>query len=311
MQKQTYQTSKNNAVRPCDDLLPFFAPMAVMGRNASRLLVTNVRPLVNHSESRNLHYHDFLEVGYCVSGSSLYYIRNEIYPVGQGDIVIVYPGEVHDGCIINGSSSVWRFLFADVSVLFNGLPDREHLIQLTDRTKYRGRLCSSAEKKRILPLLQRIFDLSDEQKELLREHPYPALLTAGILYETERFLPEETSILPEASEEMQRLVAPAVTYMMNHYAAPVRMETLCELCYVSEGHLRRVFTAVFGVPPVAFLHKIRIRHACAALESSEESILTVAEQCGYTSLSSFNRQFQKILQMSPSAYRQRYRKNRQ
>ena len=302
MQKQTFTESGNDA------LMPLFTPLSAFDRTAKRLVVTGERPLTNLSESRRIHFHDFLEIGYCMSGSALYYIRDEIYPVGQGDIVIVYPGEVHDGCNIRAGSSIWRFLFVNVSVLFADLPDREHLIQLTDRTKYRGRLCGSAEKKRILPLLQRIFDLFDEQEPPPREHPYLALLTAAILYETERFLPEKTSVLPEASEEMQRIVAPAVAYMMSHYASPVRMETLCELCYVSEGHLRRVFTAVFGIPPVAFLHKIRIRHACAALESSEDSILSIADQCGYASLSSFNRQFQKILQMSPSAYRQVYRK---
>ena len=177
MQKQTYTESRSDA------LMPLFTPLSAFDRTAKRLVVTGERPLTNLSESRRIHFHDFMEIGYCVSGSALYYIRDEIYPVGQGDIVIVYPGEVHDGCIIRAGSSIWRFLFVNVSVLFADLPDREHLIQLTDRTKYRGRLCGSAEKKRILPLLQRIFDLFDEQEALAREHPYPALLTAAILYD--------------------------------------------------------------------------------------------------------------------------------
>lgn len=311
MQKQTYTASENSTRQTYENLFPLFAPLTAMGRNVSRYMVTDIRPLTNLSDARRIHYHDFLEIGYCVSGSGLYYIRGEIYPFGQGDIVIVYPDEEHDACNTYVNSSTWRFLFADTAALLADLPDREHLTQLTDRTKCRGRLCSPAEKKRILPLLQRIFDLSDEQECLPPEHPYLPLLTAGILYETERFLPEDTAAGVEVSEEMQRFAVPAVAYMMNHYASPMRMEDLCEICYVSEGHLRRVFTAVFGIPPMAFLHKIRIRHACAALESSDTSILSIAGQCGYTSLSSFNRQFRHIMQMTPSEYRQAYRKNAQ
>jgi AraC-like DNA-binding protein len=55
------------------------------------------------------------------------------------------------------------------------------------------------------------------------------------------------------------------------------------------------------------LHKIRINHACSELSSTELPIVSIAERCGYTSLSSFNRQFQKIMQISPSEYRAAHR----
>lgn len=320
MQNQTYTKRKKNSERTPEPALPLYIPLSVFPKGTSRASVSGVRTLTNLSDTRRIHCHNYLEIGYCLSGSGLYYIRGEIYPVGQGDVVIVYPGEAHDGCNLYADSSTWRFFFADTNALLAGLPDYAHLQQLTDMTRCRGHFCSPAEKKRVLPLLQRIFDLYDEcsaseepgtgggYKTAAENHPYLPVLVAGILYETEPFMPADRTVVPEASAEMQRLVLPAVSYMMNHYASPVRMEELCALCYCSEGHLRRVFTAVFGVPPTEFLHKIRIRHACAALTGTDTSVLAIAGQCGYASLSSFNRQFQKIMQMSPSAYRQSYGK---
>lgn len=309
MQKQTYTNTQLHHTQTGEDMLPLWVPLTAFRRNASRAVISGIRHLTNLSDTRRIHCHNYMEIGYCLSGSGLYYIRGEVYPVGQGDIVIIYPGEAHDGCNLYANSSTWRFLFADTDVLLEGLPDCTHLRQLTDMTKCRGHFCTPAERKRVLPLLLRIFDLYDEHHDASENHPYLPLLVAGILYETEQFLPQNQTVPSDASEEMQRLVLPAVSYMMSHYASTVRMEELCVLCYCSEGHLRRVFSAVFGIPPMEFLHKLRIRHACAALTGTETSILTIADQCGYTSLSSFNRQFQKIMQMSPSAYRRTYGKH--
>ena len=43
--------------------------------------------------------------------------------------------------------------------------------------------------------------------------------------------------------------------------------------------------------------------ACVLLRSTQDTILSIAEQTGFQSISSFNRLFGRIMQMSPREYR--------
>ncbi len=254
---------------------------------------------------KELHYHNRVEIGLCTGGSGIFYIRDEIYPCIPGDIVIVYPGEKHDARSPRENACYWRFIMVDIPGLYGTQQDCEALLALTSYTQHRGHICSRPERKRLLPLLLRMFELRDEAFDRPDTPAHLAHLFACFLYETAHFAAETAEGIPttEVSPALQQVVYPAVSYMLNHYAEPLRMEELAARCYVSDCHLRRSFFTAFGLSPTAFLHKIRIRHACAALAGGQQSILSIAVQCGYPTISSFNRQFQKVMHTTPSEYR--------
>ena len=47
------------------------------------------------------------------------------------------------------------------------------------------------------------------------------------------------------------------------------------------------------------------KHACYLLKNTRWSILDISIQCGYASLSIFNRSFKQIVGMNPTAYRKK------
>lgn len=57
------------------------------------------------------------------------------------------------------------------------------------------------------------------------------------------------------------------------------------------------------ISPLDFVNHTRISNACNLLQSTEDSILDISEAVGFHSVSSFNRCFIKIMQMSPREYR--------
>ena len=79
-------------------------------------------------EPRFLHYHQHLELGLCISGRGIFYIRNQICLFEQGDISIIFPGEHH---IAQSSGSEWWFITVDVPALLGEYPDYEKLSRLT------------------------------------------------------------------------------------------------------------------------------------------------------------------------------------
>ena len=81
------------------------------------------------------------------------------------------------------------------------------------------------------------------------------------------------------------------------------IEYLAELCHWSPTHFRRVFHDIMGTSLLDYVNNTRILKSCILLRSTEHSILDISEMVGFHSVSSFNRYFIKLMQMSPREYR--------
>ena len=71
----------------------------------------------------------------------------------------------------------------------------------------------------------------------------------------------------------------------------------------SESHFMRFFKNTMGVSFVSYLNDFRLNVAARLLSSNDESILSVAENCGFFNLSYFNRMFKKKYGVTPGKYR--------
>jgi len=58
-----------------------------------------------------------------------------------------------------------------------------------------------------------------------------------------------------------------------------------------------------GTMPLQFVINARIYKACVLLSNTDEPVLSVAQAVGMTSVSSFSRNFQQLMGMSPRQYR--------
>ena len=81
------------------------------------------------------------------------------------------------------------------------------------------------------------------------------------------------------------------------------MKDLADLCHWSPTHFRRVFHDIMGTSPLDFVNNTRITKSCNLLRSTELSILDISEMVGFHSISSYNRYFTKVMQMSPREFR--------
>jgi AraC-like DNA-binding protein len=62
---------------------------------------------------------------------------------------------------------------------------------------------------------------------------------------------------------------------------------------------------------VDFLNEIRIGHACKLLIDTQETVLEICYESGFNTLANFNKQFLKVKQLTPSAYRKNFRTQEQ
>ncbi len=252
-------------------------------------------------KSPMIHAHDQLEVGYCVSGSGIFFVESKIYPFKKGDISVILPGERHIAQSASFESSEWYFVNIDMDRMFSEELCRTLLIYknvLADKNVHGG-VFRSGDNTECEKLIKALVEEAIEKK---REYEYMCRLLVSKLV-----LLISRSPLNEDGQENTELsgepIMPAILYILSHYSESIRISELAEMCHLSEGHMRRLFVAFLGHSPLEYLHICRINYACAMLRSGEKSTVSeIAEEVGYTTLSSFYRKFRQYVGCMPKEY---------
>ena len=81
-------------------------------------------------------------------------------------------------------------------------------------------------------------------------------------------------------------------------------ESLAREIGLSERHLRRQFTEVYGQTPRRYLTEVRMRRAADLLRTTRLGVEQIAQAVGYARMTTFDRIFKRAFRLSPSAYRQ-------
>ena len=75
---------------------------------------------------------------------------------------------------------------------------------------------------------------------------------------------------------------------------------------MSVRHFARVFTAEVGETPGRFVERVRLE-AARRLETTNDTLDVIANRCGFGTAETFRRVFQRRLNVTPNAYRRRFR----
>lgn len=83
------------------------------------------------------------------------------------------------------------------------------------------------------------------------------------------------------------------------------IDSLCDEFHVSKSHLQKSYKTYFGNSIIDELIHFRIDMAKKFLEETDLCITEIAEKCGYSSYIYFTKQFKKVENITPSAYREK------
>lgn len=72
---------------------------------------------------------------------------------------------------------------------------------------------------------------------------------------------------------------------------------------MSEVGFSRYFQRATGRSLTVFLNDLRISHACQLLRDTSRTVLDIAVESGYPTLTNFKRRFRKQTDLTPRAYR--------
>ena len=99
-------------------------------------------------------------------------------------------------------------------------------------------------------------------------------------------------------------------WVPEHLDADLSVEALSARVGMSPRNFSRVFTREVGLSPARFVEEVRVAAARRALEESDAGVESVAASCGFRSAEVMRRVFLRTVQVTPSAYRARFRGER-
>ncbi len=254
---------------------------------------------ISDLKSDRLHFHNCLEIGICHSDSGILMLREEPLAFRGGDVTLIPRHVPHTTYSTKGTQSLWSYIFVDISELLSDM------ITLPDDLNKPGQtfqcLLNRTTHPKIHFLINCILD------ELRGEKPGYQNVVKGLFialyYEFLRIKDEKSDPKPTQAKKDTLAITPALAFIDENYMNKITIDELSDMCHLSATHFRRLFLSIMGTSPLAFINATRIDRACILLKTTEEPILEIAEEVGFTSLSSFNRAFTAIMKTSPRNYR--------
>lgn len=96
-------------------------------------------------------------------------------------------------------------------------------------------------------------------------------------------------------------------YIEQHFNENITVKKLAQLVYMSESSLNRLFKKETSSTPIEYLIESRIEKSKTLLRRKDITITEIAERCGFGSTSHYTSCFKRIVNISPTEYRDSYK----
>ena len=251
------------------------------------------------------HIHNMCEIGYCFAGTGIFLIANKVFSFKAGDGVFITSKEFHYARGNAGQETTWGFLNFDPLGLIPSCPENPSIRKILGCCCGKN-FCNIFDGNQYPELTACIRKIITERRNARKN--WQPMIRAGVwelLLLLSRICPEEIDSDDDYGnyEDSVRIMS-ALNYMNLHYSEKITLSDLARACHTSIPNFRKLFCKAMGIAPYPYLSRLRIKYACSLMENQNEPLYQIACQTGFNEISNFNRQFQNIIGMSPSQYRQ-------
>ncbi len=254
-----------------------------------------------------VHYHEEYELNFIENaGGVRRVVGSSIEEIEDLELVLVGPNIPHawftykckSESIFEITIQFHRDLFHEIFLKRNQLNFIRNLFErslqgvaFSRSTSERGspRLKALAEKEGF----ESVLDLMAVLHELSLS-PDSRTLSEDVTYNTE--------LIYNDSERVEKVVA----FINENFSRTIRLAEAAELVEMAETAFSRFFKAKTGITFVDYLNDIRIGHASRLLIDTTSPIAEIAQECGFTSLTNFNRIFKKRKGLVPKDFREKH-----
>jgi AraC-like DNA-binding protein len=235
------------------------------------------------------HTHDSYAIGVTLRGVQRFRCRHATHDSTPGHVIVIHPGEVHDGESGATGGYSYRMFYVPSDVVDGVLGDAD---PRTSDIGARGSMFPDRHLSGELDLLWRTMAIAPASlaaDELLHRALRLALTSIGP--------PERAS-----AARVDRGLRQVRDYLNDHLEQEVTLQDLATVAAMSRFQLTRRFQAVYGLPLHAYHLHVRLEAGKRRLAAGE-AISAVSADLGFADQSHFHRRFKGSFGLTPGAWR--------
>jgi AraC-like DNA-binding protein len=96
-----------------------------------------------------------------------------------------------------------------------------------------------------------------------------------------------------------------IAFINNNYTRDIRLSEIASMAAMNPSAFCRYFKENTGKTYVQYVMDMRIGYACKLLALNKMNVSQISDECGFDSISNFNRTFKQATQYTPKQYQQK------
>ncbi|HRO47875.1 AraC family transcriptional regulator [Agriterribacter sp.] len=256
------------------------------------------------------HAHSEYQLFMVLKGTGTRFIGNTVQSFNEGDLTFLGPGVPHlwrsDSAYFDKRS---KLLTHGLVIYFPGdfigdLIEKEEMQQVKDLFK--------KARRGIEYYGQTVSRLGTMMSNIIAAHGAASIIQLlqmlEIMAQTKAYrLLHNADYIYRLKESETRRINVVYNYAAQHFRGRIALQEVADLLNMTPTSFSRYFRMKTSKSFSDFITELRIRHACKLLsEEDGKTISQVSYECGFNTLSNFNRQFRLYIKMTPKRYREQF-----
>lgn len=269
----------------------------------------HIQKLDKTTEAKEPHTHEFFQIYFISKGGLEHYVENESAHLNQGDMFIIPPGVTH-------------YIYPKPHTVFYSFSFMENFLPVQHETSKLSRnflkFLQTDENRHIKPKIsmdtEEILYVENIMAHMLKEFTEKPLAYtdtiqayAQILVTTlaREYFSKTKQSISDHFENHKQFVLYCIEYIENNFSEQISLDEISRKSAMSKSNFCSLFAKLTGHSFNNYLNLCRIKNATEYIKRGYK-ITALYGLCGYNDFSTFNRNFNKIMGMSPREYKNLY-----
>jgi AraC family L-rhamnose operon transcriptional activator RhaR len=265
-----------------------------------------------HNWPSPLHSHSFVEIAFVTAGTGTHQSLAGPQQLTPGDVVLLRPGVWHGyddcdrltlfNCCFSGELLRRELAWTREDALLGYL-----LWTGPYSAQGRGMLATRLDPDALADAVIHLTALNALRHSPLARHRGDIVGRLAILFShLGRAVAASHGPLTAAAGPAHPAVGRAMRMLEARLAHRWTLDELAEPLHLAPGYLVRLFKATTGLPPMAYLARLRAEHAATLLLHSDEPVMSIGQAVGWPDQNYFARRFKAHYGLSATTYRESF-----
>ena len=236
------------------------------------------------------HFHRSLEILYILDGEMETTVGDKSFTATANDIVFAHSYYIHS---FKPQPAYHKF------VLVIPAEYSREVDKLLSTSTVSPHLDDKEFNKTLLPILQKLNDEQDTMPTLVKKGYLNVIL--GSLFD---HYPTE----PIQKNGNIDIMVDVLHYIDNNYSTDIMLDSIADAFGYNKYYFSRLFNKYIGENLTNYINVVRLQNFITQAKGRTETPLsTIAFECGFDSLTTFHRYFNKVYKTTPKQYLSQYR----